>query len=263
SGFLDYFDTNGFSRTIEKDIVFGDPSSMSPGRSHNEKEKTDLNLKLSYRNLEVKGKYLNRRKKGYIGFDYALNNETTWKDTYLFGELIYKSHLSDKLDMTSRAYFDQYESQATPVVSRPDGFLGIYPDGIKGIARFKISTIGFENQLNYNVFDGNELTFGFQYEWIHQGDIRYRANINPLTLMPLPSFTDFTHDLPFTRKATRHIWAFYLQDEWNITKDIDLTIGVRHDQFTRFGATTNPRLGFIWRFIEDANLKILFATAFR
>ncbi|MCP4374320.1 MAG: TonB-dependent receptor, partial [Deltaproteobacteria bacterium] len=66
-----------------------------------------------------------------------------------------------------------------------------------------------------------------------------------------------------TRKATRHIWAFYLQDEWNITKDIDLTIGVRHDQFTRFGATTNPRLGFIWRFIEDANLKILFATAFR
>ena len=55
----------------------------------------------------------------------------------------------------------------------------------------------------------------------------------------------------------------YLQDEWNITKDIDLTVGVRYDNFKRFGGTTNPRVGLIWRFIEDAHLKLLFATAFR
>ncbi len=38
---------------------------------------------------------------------------------------------------------------------------------------------------------------------------------------------------------------------------------MRRDQFTRFGSTTNPRVGFIWRFIEDAHLKLLFATAFK
>ncbi len=42
-----------------------------------------------------------------------------------------------------------------------------------------------------------------------------------------------------------------------------MTVGVRYDNFTRFGGTTNPRVGLVWRFTEDAYLKLLFATAFR
>ncbi len=263
SGFFDYFDTEGFSKKIEQDIIFNDSASLSPGRSQNSKEKTDLNLKLSYKNLEIKGKYLKKRREGYIGFSNALSDDTEWNDMYVFTEVLYRSHLSKKLNMTSKAYYDQYNNDAW-LESRPEGFFsGTYPDGIKAVTRIKYKTIGFENQLNYNVFKGNELTLGLQYEWIHQGDIHYGLNINPLTNAPLASFTDFSHSLPFTRKATRHIWAFYLQDEWNITKDIDLTIGIRHDRFTRFEGTTNPRVGLIWRFMEAAHLKLLYATAFR
>ena len=263
SGFFDYFDTKGFSKKIEQDIISTDPVSLTPGRSQNEKEKTDLNLKLSYKNLEINSKYMKKRREGYIGFDDALSDDTEWKDTYIFTEFLYRLSLSERLKMISKAYYDQYNSEAL-AESRPEGFSsGTYPDGVKAITRIKYKTIGFENQLNYNVFKGNELTIGLQYEWIHQGDIHYGTNFHPLTNAPLSSFADFSHSLPFTRKATRHIWAFYLQDEWNITKDIDLTIGVRHDRFTRFEGTTNPRAGLIWRFIEDAHLKILYATAFR
>ncbi len=42
-----------------------------------------------------------------------------------------------------------------------------------------------------------------------------------------------------------------------------MTLGVRYDHFTRFESTTNPRAGLVWRFMEDAHLKLLFATAFR
>jgi iron complex outermembrane receptor protein len=263
SGFLDYFDTEGFSKKIEQDIIFTDPASLAPGRSQNRKEKTDLNLKLSYKNLEINSKYLKRRREGYIGFDGALSDETEWRDTYIFTEFLYRLHLSEKLNIAPKVYYDQYNSDSW-LESRPEGLLsGTYPDGIKAISRIKYYTIGFENQLNYNVFKGNELTFGLQYEYVHQGDIHYGTNFNPLTNAPLSSFADFSHNLPFTRRATRHIYAFYLQDEWNITKDIDLTIGVRHDRFTRFEGTTNPRFGLIWRFMEDAHLKLLYATAFR
>ena len=263
SGFFDYFDTQGFSKKIEQDIISTDPASLTPGRSQNQKERTDLNLKLSYKNLEINSKYMNREKEGYIGIDHALSDNTTWYDTYAFIEFNYNLKLSEKLNITPKVYYDYYNSDAW-VESRPNGFFsGTYPDGIKAVTRYKEQTLGFETQLNYNVFDGNELTFGLQYEWVHQGDIHYGLNINPITNAPLSSFTDFTHDLPFTRKVTRHIYAFYLQDEWNITKDIDLTVGVRHDRFTRFEGTTNPRVGMIWRFIEDAHLKLLFATAFR
>lgn len=263
SGFLDYFDTEGFSKKIEQDIIFTDQTSRTPGRSQNQKERTDLNLKLSYKNLEVKSKYMNREREGYIGIDDALNDDTTWHDTYAFIEFNYNLKLSEKLNMAPKIYYDYYNSDAW-IESRPEGFdSGTYPDGIKAVTRYKEQTIGLETQFNYNMFEGNELTFGLQYEWIHQGDIHYGTNIHPITNAPLSSFTDFSHDLPFTRKVTRHIYAFYLQDEWNMTKDINLTVGVRHDRFTRFGGTTNPRAGLIWRFIEDAHLKLLVATAFR
>ena len=262
SGFLDYFDTQGFSKKIEQDVLFPAAASRSPGQSQNRKEKTDLNLRLSYNNLEVKAKYMKKRRKDYIGVGDALNEESILRDTYMFTEFTYKLSLSEKLNMTPKVYYDQYNYDPF-FEQRPDGHLGVYPEGIKGQLRFKQMTIGFENQVNYKLFEGNELTFGLQYEWIHQHDIKYGKNSHPITNANLTTVTDFTHDLPFTRKATRHIYAFYLQDEWNITKDIDLTIGVRHDRFTRFEGTTNPRVGLIWRFIEDAHLKLLLATAFK
>ncbi len=268
SGFFDYFDTEGFSKKIEQDILFPDTCSMSPGRSQNENEKADLNLKLSYNNLEIKGKYMHKKREVYIGIDHALNDDTSIKDTYAYSEVTYKWFLGEKLKVIPRVYYDYYKWDNV-FGTRPKGFVDQFgrnfPDGIRGLVGFKQSTIGFENQVNYKVFEGNELTFGFQYEWIHQNDVRSSDySFHPLTFAPLAIRQDFSRDLPFARRtATRQIWALYLQNKWNITNNIDLTVGVRHDHFTRFEGTTNPRVGLIWRFMEEARLKLLFATAFR
>ncbi len=276
SGFIDYFDTEGHSRTIERDILFPASFSKSPGSSQNKKEKTDLNIKISYKNLELKSKYMKKRREGYVGVGNALNDDTDLDHTYFFSELVYKLALSEKLNMITKGYYDQYNYD-TVLSPFPNGFtrpftgigLVTFPNGITGHTQFKQHTIGIDNQFNYNVFDGNKLTFGFQYEWIKQRDVKFSTNFHPLffvdptTGAPFTSTRDFTHTLPVTRDATRQIYSFYLQDEWNITKDIDLTMGVRYDHFTRFGSTTNPRLGLVWRFMEDAHLKFLFATAYR
>ncbi|MCP5004419.1 MAG: TonB-dependent receptor [Planctomycetes bacterium] len=275
SGFFDYFDTEGFSEMVEQDFLFPNSFSKSPGRSQNEKEKTDLNLKIGYGNLEIKGKYMKKRREAYIGIAEALNDKTELKDTYLFGELSYMYQLGEKIKILPRVYYDQYNydpffeqrpSGYTITVPPPIGpFNIVYPNGLGGQLRLKERTIGFENQINYHVFDGNELTLGVQYEWIHQHDIKSSFNFVPNTIPPQghTSLVDYTDTLPFTRRVTRQIWSLYLQDEWNITDDIDLTVGVRHDHFTRFGGTTNPRVGLVWRFMEDAHMKLLFATAYR
>jgi outer membrane receptor for ferrienterochelin and colicins len=266
SGFLDYFDTEGHSEKVEQDILSPAPFSMAPGRSQNAKEKTDLDLKLSYKNLEIKSKYLKFRREHYTGNNSALSDETKIWDSYISSELIYKLFSTEKLKIVPRVYYDQYNDNNF-IETRPEGFVDmfgrVFPDGMNTLVRSKFRIIGFENQLNYTVFEGNELTFGFQYEWEHLHDIKFAQNFNPLTFAPLSTLTDFSKDLPPFRKATRQIWAFYLQDEWSITDDLDLTVGVRHDQFTRFGGTTNPRFGLIWRFMKDAHMKLLFATAFR
>ncbi len=196
SGFFDYYDTEGFSRTIEQDILFPAPFSMTPGRSQNEKEKTDLNLKLSYKNLVANAKYMKKRREGYIGLDSALTDDNDWQDTYIFGDFVYKLPLGEKLEMVTRGYYDQVNTDAT-VESVPEGFFVTvptpfgpfvisYPDGIKAIVRAKFYTFGFEDQFNYQMFERNKLTFGFQYEWIHQGDINFDTNIDTTTGLPLP-----------------------------------------------------------------------------
>ena len=223
SGFVDYYDTDGHSEKVEQDIIFGNPGSQSPGRTHNRREKTDLNLKLSYNNLEIKGKYTKKRREDYIGVGNALNNDSIIRSTQIFTELTYKFALGDKLEILPKLYYDQFNYNPF-LERRPDGFQAApipaftFPEGMEGQARHKQRTIGFENQFNYNLFQGNQLTFGFQYEWIHQHDIKTtELTFHPVLNTSLPSPQDFTHDLPFTRKATRHIMAFYLQDEWNIT----------------------------------------------
>ena len=275
SGFFDYFDTNGFDEKLERDTQFTKPWSMSPERTNNKREKTDLNLKLSYKNLELKGKYMKKRRDAYIGIGGALTDDNNLEDTYIFAELVYNLSLGEKLKMTPKAYYDRYDFD-WKLESLPEGFVDPfgrpYADGIKGLTALTLNTLGFEDQFNYDVFDGNRLTFGFQYEWLYQHNAR-SANltfdpsgaISPFGLFGAVSPPqDFSDTFPFTKdKKTRQIWSLYLQDEWNITENIDLTVGVRHDNFTRFEGTTNPRVGLVWRFIEDAYLKLLFATAFR
>ena len=62
---------------------------------------------------------------------------------------------------------------------------------------------------------------------------------------------------------TRDIWAVYLQDEWQLTEEINLTAGARFDHYSDFGDTVNPRVGLVWSFLENADLKLLYGQAFR
>lgn len=61
----------------------------------------------------------------------------------------------------------------------------------------------------------------------------------------------------------RYFYYLSLQDEWQITPDIQLTLGVRHDDYSDFGATTNPRLGLIWQLSDRFTLKLFAGSAFR
>ena len=55
----------------------------------------------------------------------------------------------------------------------------------------------------------------------------------------------------------------YVQDEWSIAPDWQLTAGLRHDQYSDFGGTTNPRLALVWDTSLDFTTKFLFGRAFR
>jgi len=69
--------------------------------------------------------------------------------------------------------------------------------------------------------------------------------------------------LVYAPNSSRSIWSLATQDEWQIIKDIQLTVGFRFDHYSDFGATFNPRVALVWDINQQLTSKLLYGRAFR
>jgi outer membrane receptor for ferrienterochelin and colicins len=63
--------------------------------------------------------------------------------------------------------------------------------------------------------------------------------------------------------SKRNLHYLSLQDEWQIASSLALTAGLRYDDYSDFGGTTNPRLALVWTANEKLTTKLLYGSAFR
>jgi iron complex outermembrane receptor protein len=253
SGAIDYLNTDGPNLLVESDrLSVSQPTvTMAPGKADLHLEKTDIFLKALYGNLTFIGQYT-KKNHGAFGISYALTDENSLKFTNFWNELSYNQSISDNLSANFKIYFDQFEQDAR-VELFPEGFRstdGIFPDGAFARALLKNRTLGAELQFDYELFEDNHLIIGDLYENIRQFDVKMYTNYNPLTstanLLPLGSFQDVTSWANFNKDARREIWAAFIQDEWEIRDNLNVTAGVRYDYYSDFKGTFNPRVGIVW-----------------
>ncbi|MDQ1271968.1 MAG: hypothetical protein QG591_598, partial [Planctomycetota bacterium] len=286
SGMVHYRQTDGFDGIVERDsqtIVDNSLSSLgfpnvsqAPGKVQDGRQEYDLNLKVTYKNFYVEGLYINKNAEPFIGPQYALNDESDVENNYVFGEAGYTKTFEERLTLKPRIYYDQFDRngyfeslpEGATVSSDTDGdgvadTYHTYPDGHIINSTLIERVAGTEIPFDYELFDGNMLTLGLEYRYVKQTNVHFLSNVDPLTLEPLNSVQDFSDSYPQIDQATRNIWSVYLQDTWDITKALNFTLGVRHDQYSDFGGTTNPRSGLTWAFMKNASLKFLYGEAFR
>ena len=67
----------------------------------------------------------------------------------------------------------------------------------------------------------------------------------------------------FLADSARNLRYLSLQDEWRILADVELTAGLRYDDYSDFGSTTNPRVALVWTADEKFTTKLLYGSAFR
>lgn len=67
----------------------------------------------------------------------------------------------------------------------------------------------------------------------------------------------------FLPKIERTVRYLAVQDYWTLSDHWSVSLGVRHDDYSDFGSTTNPRLALHWRASERLSLKLFSGSAFR
>ncbi len=270
SGLVRYRETDGFDGVVESDVL------QNRGRVQDWRREYDLNLKITYKGFYGEGLYINKNQGPFIGPQLALNDGSDVENNYVFAEVGYRKTFEEKFTLKPRIYYDQFDRNAY-IEALPEGAtisldtdgdrisdtFETYPDGFDINSKVIERVVGTEIPFDYKLFDGNLLTLGTEYRLINQDNTHFLSNVHPVTSEPLDSLQNFSDSYPQIDDATRHIWSFYMQDAWDITDALNLTVGVRHDQYSDFGGATSPRLGLTWAFMKNASLKLLYGEAFR
>jgi len=135
SGYLDYLDTDGQSRFIEEDAI------GNSGKTDDNQEKPEMGLYIEYKNITLKGGYLKNNGGPYIGAGLALNDESVQKWEQYYIDIAYSDDITDKTDITARLYGDFARHNPYWEIY-PEGYMGIYTDGLIGNPSGKERTLG-------------------------------------------------------------------------------------------------------------------------
>jgi iron complex outermembrane receptor protein len=263
SGAIDYLNTDGPRLLVESDRLSATHPlvTRTPGKTDTSLEKSDVFIKAVYGDFALKGHYMTKKGGAYIGFNYALTDGNKKRYDNYWLELSHYKELSEDVSIKSKAYFDQFVLDSIFELM-PEGFPN-FPDGMTANTKLKNRALGAEMQMDIGLFKDNILLLGMMYENIRQFDVRLYANFNPLNNAPLDSYQDVSSIGNFQKDARREIWAIFLQDEWAIRENLNLTAGVRYDHYSDFGGTLNPRASLVWEPLKNLDVKFLYGQAFR
>jgi len=114
------------------------------------------------------------------------------------------------------------------------------------------TAVGAEVQMDWNVRTDNRLTVGTDFQ--HKNVLQKYWDTGLLGPDYYYVYLDDERDMD--------LWSVYAQDIISLSK-ASFTLGLRHDHYSTFGGTTNPRVGVIFRPTSRTNVKLLYGSAFR
>ena len=264
--------SDGTSRTVSADnqsgldAAFGTRASRAPGPVNAGGEAYDGSLDLAYGGWRLRGGLKQRDHVGSgAGIASALDPTGRSSSQRLIADLTYNRRFASDWDVTAQGGFFHYREFSDLVLFPPGAFGGAFPNGMIGNPYKWERHWRFDAAAVYTGFAGHRLRLGAGHEYSEIYKIRETKNFALGTGLPvfLGSVTEASDAAVFLRPHDRRDNYLYLQDEWDFFRDWTLTAGVRHDRYSDFGRTTNPRAALVWDATESLTLKALYGRAFR
>jgi len=293
--------TDGPSEYVESDaatLIFGSDFSAAPGYTTQDAENLTLQADVGYRGFKLTGLY-NKLEKNYaIGVANALTDENLLDIEAGYTELSYTLDIEGgKGEFNFRTYYDFFNfgpkfeifSEETATLfsnlfaDRPP-----YPEGegVLGQPGVDFYLFGGEVTAKYELRPAVQVLGGLLYDYSKIFNPTHVVNANvsgqPLTIgdrtyQPFEYIGPLTDiaDIPggtWISLGNRTNFASYVQArvdfkqlfEWgNRLESFALTMGLRYDDYSDIGSSTNPRVGLVFSPNSKIFIKGLYGEAFR
>ncbi|NMH64603.1 TonB-dependent receptor plug domain-containing protein [Shewanella salipaludis] len=282
---VEFHQTDGQHELIGSDLqsgldaLAGTSASNAPGAVSLSRENLDIRLDIVKDNWQFRSGLQRRRNWGNgAGVAEALDPDNRWKSDRFNADLTYhNANFSDFWDLQAQiSYFDTSTEAENDMHIFPAGsdltligLGGVYPEGLIG------NPESFERHTRANItasytrLEKHHIRGGIGYVFSDLYKVRETKNFgpDPITGEQLPPGSPVVDvsDTPYVylQEGNRENTYIYLQDIWHLADDWELTAGLRYDDYSDFGNTTNPRVALVWSSSRKLTTKLLYGKAFR
>ena len=260
---FDYLKTDAPRLDVEQDAL------GQSGHTYSPLERFDSAFQISLNDISLKAHYISNKKGPFIGIGNALNKGSSLVEKSYFINLAYDSDVFNDSRLRVSTFFSQvrgqYKWELFPAGTYDfGGGNQNYPEGVLGHPLLKEKDKGVELQFDTPWLEYHNLTTGIVYEKRQTYNAKSFANFHPITFAPLDGgIQEITSWGNYTTPSIREVTAIYAQDIWQALDGLTITSGIRHDHYSDFGMTTNPRLAFVWQLNKYWHTKLLAGSAFR
>lgn len=274
--------TDGQKGVIQQDLqslqdtLSGTHASLAPGQINAVRNALDARADLSYEKWRFRTGYQQREVGVGGGLAESLDPNGRALESRLSVDITYQDvNWARNWDVSSSiGYYDIKEKGGDPAFTLfPAGaFGGAFPNGVIGNPGHSERHTHANVSAFYTGFDAHRLRLGTGFRIEDLYEAQEFKNFNSVAIpgigtvwVPLPGLVDATGNpaLVYMQPHKRHLSYVFAQDEWSIAKDWMLTAGVRHDRYSDFGNTTNPRLALVWDAAYNVIVKAMHGRAFR
>lgn len=247
-------------RIVDRDRVGSAPPSLAPGALDTRSQQVDVHLGFNKEDRWVGkfyGSWIDDNAMGPGGAQ-AINYESTHTGRQLIADLSYHTdELAKDWDLTLQAIY---------FYNTTDNFFQFYPAAFSNMQGQPIGTTQTSTLETVGIYEGfnrHRLRFAAGLKATDTDTDEFK-NFTFAPGLTIGNFVNFK-DNPqlYMADQNRSLWHISLQDEWALVKGWDLTVGVRHDDYSDFGSTTNPRAALVWETTPELTSKLIYGRAFR
>jgi outer membrane receptor for ferrienterochelin and colicins len=265
--------TEGSKRQVEADAqtgfdaLFGTRASKAPGPLSLGREALDGSLDFSLEHWRWRLGYAERTDVGSgPGAAMALDPTGRNDSRRMSSDLSYQNNaLAANWEIQAQLNYLNYRERSDLVIFPAGAFGGSFPQGMRGAPEKWEQHTRLSLAATYTGLAKHRIRLGAGYAYEDMYRTRETKNFfqGPGLPTDLGAVQDVSSTAPFLWPQTRKVRHAYAQDEWNFAPDWTLTAGLRRDQYSDFGSTTNPRLALVWDVDYNLTAKLLYGSAFR